>query len=160
VASALEVLKEFYNKASSFTQQVPEMASYKGMQNAKGGVIGMLEVIASDFARLEADTTSSEAQSAQEYETFMADAEADKKAKHKEAFDKTMLKDDKEHDLKLTNKDIRAVSEELDAANKYYDTLKPECLETHVSYEERVRMREEEIAALKEAYAIFDRKSA
>ena len=43
-----------------------------------------------------------------------------------------MLRDRKEHDLKLKKKDIRAVSSELDAANKYYDSLKPDCLEVHV----------------------------
>merc|ERR1719424_2577919 len=54
--AALVVLKEFYASQASFLQQVPEMAEYKGMQSAKGGVVGMLEVISSDFARLFADT--------------------------------------------------------------------------------------------------------
>merc|ERR1740138_1957396 len=35
-------------------------SEYKGMQNSKGGIDGMLEVIESDFARLEADTKSAE----------------------------------------------------------------------------------------------------
>merc|ERR1719162_711173 len=59
---ALVVLKEFYASQSSFLQneQVPEMASYKGMQSGNGGVVGMLEVISSDFSRLHADTTAAE----------------------------------------------------------------------------------------------------
>ena len=36
------------------------------MQSESGGVVGMLEVIQSDFARLEAETTASEDQSAKE----------------------------------------------------------------------------------------------
>merc|ERR1719336_2054052 len=64
VAQALTVLKEFYAKAGEATallqQQpvAPEIfeSPYKGMQAENGGVIGMLEVIMSDFARLEADT--------------------------------------------------------------------------------------------------------
>merc|ERR1719311_1505051 len=35
-------------------------SSFKGQQAEGGGVVGMLEVIASDFARLESDTTAAE----------------------------------------------------------------------------------------------------
>merc|ERR1719456_2143961 len=63
VGQALAVLKEFYAKAGgeeALLQQVPEMKAYKGQQGAKKGVVGMLEVIESDFARLEAETTAEE----------------------------------------------------------------------------------------------------
>merc|ERR1712156_838042 len=67
VAQALTVLKEFYAKAGEATallqQPAPEIfdSPYKGMQAENGGVVGMLEVIESDFARLEADTKAAEA---------------------------------------------------------------------------------------------------
>merc|ERR1719440_1101860 len=77
--AALQVLKEFYASQGSFLQQVPEMAAYKGMSSAKGGVVGMLEVITSDFARLYAGTKASEDAAAQEYSQFMSDASASKK---------------------------------------------------------------------------------
>jgi len=44
-------------------------------------------------------------------------------------------------------------------ATQYFEYLKPNCLEVHVSWEERVAKCKEEIAALKEAYAIIDKKS-
>ena len=55
-AQALTVLKEFYAKAAeatAFIQQKPEIFDkpYKGMGAEGGGVVGMLEVIESDFAR-------------------------------------------------------------------------------------------------------------
>merc|ERR1719333_1025746 len=61
VAQALTVLKEFYAKAAEATallqqkQEPPAIfdSPYKGMQAENGGVVGMLEVIESDFARLE-----------------------------------------------------------------------------------------------------------
>merc|ERR1719313_2695217 len=70
VASAIQILNEFYAKAAestSFVQskhkQTPEAdAPYKGMGAAGGGVLGMLEVIQSDFARLEAETRSAESE--------------------------------------------------------------------------------------------------
>merc|ERR1719478_1603748 len=74
VKQAIVVLREFYSAQAGFVQvhrQVPEMAAYKGMQNSKTGVVGMLEVIQSDFNRLEADTTSAESLAATEYDQFM-----------------------------------------------------------------------------------------
>merc|ERR1719482_2037456 len=67
VAQAVSVLKEFYEKAGEATaliQQELEIfdALYTGMQSESGGVLGMLEVIASDFARLETDTKAAEAE--------------------------------------------------------------------------------------------------
>merc|ERR1719390_474202 len=69
VAQALTVLKEFYAKAgeaTAFVQQQPEAPEtfdkpYKGMGGESGGVVGMLEVIESDFARLESETKAAEA---------------------------------------------------------------------------------------------------
>merc|ERR1719337_277439 len=77
VAQALTVLKEFYSSAGEATallqKQQPEApeifdAPYKGMQSENGGVVGMLEVIQSDFARLEAETTAAEATAQKEYD--------------------------------------------------------------------------------------------
>merc|ERR1719399_1638046 len=69
VAQAVSVLKEFYEKAGEATsliqkKQEPEIfdAPYTGMQSENGGIVGMLEVIQSDFARLETDTKAAEAE--------------------------------------------------------------------------------------------------
>merc|ERR1719424_2203709 len=84
VAQALTVLKEFYAKAGEATallqQPAPEIfdSPYKGMQAENGGVVGMLEVIESDFARLESDTKAAEATAQKEYDQFMTDSKVDK----------------------------------------------------------------------------------
>merc|ERR1719281_1350828 len=87
VQKALEILKDFYAKAAEATAlvQAPEIfdSPYKGNQAGAGGVIGMLEVILSDFERLQAETEAAEEQSQKEYDEFMADSEADKAAKTK-----------------------------------------------------------------------------
>merc|ERR1712048_19597 len=100
VAQALTVLKEFYAKAGEATallQQQPEAPEifdkpYQGMQSENGGVIGMLEVIESDFARLEADTKASEASAQKEYDEFMTDSEVDKESKSTDIEHKTAKK--------------------------------------------------------------------
>merc|ERR1719171_2532166 len=66
VEQALGVLKDFYEKAGEATalvqQRQPEIFDepYKGMGSENGGVVGMIEVIQSDFARLEPETTAAE----------------------------------------------------------------------------------------------------
>jgi len=158
--AALVVLKEFYASQGSFLQhrQAPEMAAYKGMSSAKGGVVGMLEVITSDFARLFADTKASETAAAQEYDQFMGDAKASKKSKHDLEFKTKLQKDQAEFEKKGVTKDLKATQEELDKALAYQEHLKPVCLEVHVSYEERAARRKEEIQALNEAFDILDKK--
>merc|ERR1719487_3037714 len=135
------------------------MKAYKGQGGSSKGVVGMLEVIESDFARLEAETTAEEEEAANAYDTFMADSKASKEQKHKDEFDKKLLKDKKEFEKKHVDEDLATTQEELDAALAYYDKLKPECIEVKVSYEERVKMREEEIESLKEAYKILNENS-
>merc|ERR1719409_2575666 len=132
--AALVVLKEFY-ASQSFLQQVPEMAAYKGMSSAKGGVVGMLEVITSDFARLHADTKASETAAQEEYDAFMKDATASKKSKHDLEFKTSLKKDKAEFESGETTKDLDATQAELDKAVEYQAHLKPVCLEVHVSYE-------------------------
>merc|ERR1719235_3054158 len=132
------------------------MAAYKGNQSGKGGVVGMLEVIETDFNRLDADTTAAEAENAAEYETFVTDATADKEAKHKAEVQTKLDKDQAEFQKSETLKDLKAVQAELDKAIEYYESLKPQCLEVKVSYEERVAKRKQEIESLKEAYKVLD----
>lgn len=164
VKQALVILKEFYSsqegEASLLQEerQVPEMAEYKGMQDAKGGVIGMLEVIEADFARLRAETESSEATAASQYKTFMEESTAAKKAKHEEEFKLSLDKDQSEFEREQTQKELRSTEAELAQANKYFEYLKPACLQVHVNWEEREAKRKEEIQALKEAWEILDRK--
>jgi len=160
VSSAMTVLKEFYEKAGQATAlvQQPEIfdSPYKGMGAESGGVIGMLEVIQSDFARLEAETTAAEDSAQKEYDQFMTDSETDKAAKERDIERKVVRKQDKEQLLEEKKNDREGTTKELDAALAYYDKLKPDCIETGISYEERVARRKEEIESLQEALSILN----
>merc|ERR1719189_1282810 len=160
VAQALTVLKEFYAKAGDATAllQQPEIfdSPYKGMQSENGGVVGMLEVIESDFARLEADTKAAEATAQKEYDTFMTDSKVDKEAKSTDIEHKTAKKQDEEQALTVKKSDLEGTQKELDAALAYFDKLKPSCVDAGVSYEDRVKRREEEIQSLQEALRILN----
>jgi len=160
VAQALTVLKEFYAKAAEATAfvQEPEIFDkpYQGMGGESGGVVGMLEVIESDFARLEADTKASEASAQKEYDEFMTDSEVDKTKKSTDIEHKTAKKQDEEQALTTKKSDLEGTQKELDAALAYFDKLKPSCVDSGVSYEDRVARRKEEIESLQEALKILN----
>jgi len=83
MAEVIKVLQDFYGEAAKATAllqkkkqpaDAPEIfgdEAYTGMQSASGGVLGMMEVINSDFVRLESDTKAAEAAAAAEYDKFM-----------------------------------------------------------------------------------------
>jgi cell division septum initiation protein DivIVA len=163
VAQALTVLKEFYEKAGDATallqrRKQPEIfdSAYKGMNAEGGGVVGMLEVIESDFARLEAETTAAEATAQKEYDTFMTDSKVDKAQKTTDIEHKTAKKQDEEQALVMKNEDLEGTQKELDAALAYFDKLKPSCVDAGVSYDDRVARRKEEIESLQEALRILN----
>jgi len=160
VSQAVTVLKEFYAKAAestSFVQQ-PEVfdTAYTGNQAQSGGVVGMLEVIQSDFARLEAETKASEDQGQKEFDSFMSDSSVDKAQKSKDIEHKTDKKQNEEQSVQEKTTDLESTQKELDAALAYYEKLKPSCVDAGVSYEDRVARRKEEIASLQEALKILN----
>merc|ERR1719350_1335746 len=163
VAQALTVLKEFYVKAGEATALVQQSdepdifdSPYKGMGGESGGVVGMLEVIESDFARLEADTKAAEASAQKEYDTFMTDSKVDKESKETDIEHKTAKNQDETQALTTKKDDFEGTQKELDAALAYFDKLKPSCVDAGVSYEDRVARRKEEIESLQEALKILN----
>merc|ERR1719421_864021 len=161
----MKVLKDFYDKAAQATSLVqtkvnqPEVFDdepYTGMGGDAGGVVGMIEVIASDFSRLEAETSAEEDQSAKEFLDYSRDSEMDKSSKTQDINHKTAKKTDQEGALTDKRADLAGTQKELDAAMKYYGKLKPQCIETGDSYEDRVAKRKEEIESLQDALRILN----
>mmetsp|Transcript_43863 Transcript_43863/g.82294 ORF Transcript_43863/g.82294 Transcript_43863/m.82294 type:complete len:677 (-) Transcript_43863:97-2127(-) len=169
VTKATEVLKTFYEAAStatSFAQRQSQTPTedmpttfdkpYTGMQGSNTGIIGMLEVIQSDFARLEADTTTAEEEASREHEQFLADSKKDIDTKEYEKMHDGFEKTRTEKALSDTKKSLKHSQAELDAALKYYENLKPQCVDKGLSYEVRKVGREEEIKSLQEALAMLN----
>jgi hypothetical protein len=164
VTSAVKVLKEFYAHAATataFTQariaQKPETFDepYQGQQAESGGVMGMLDVILSDFVRLESETSAAEDGAQREHDTFLADSSNDKAAKEKESRHKGFDEVRTARALKQAKKDLTATQTEMDAALEYYDKLKPQCVDSGLSYADRVAKREAEIKSLQEALLVL-----
>jgi len=168
VAKAITILKEFYAKAGKaklFLQASPVdedtdgpgfKGSYRGSQEASTGIIGLLEVIKSDFDRTARKTLQAEKKAQADFVEFDRTSRVDIKSKE------TQLEIDKE-ELKATKsaidrtvEDMKTNQKLLDGALKTIEDLKPMCIDTGMSYKERAAKREEEIAALKKALCALD----
>eukprot|EP00408_Alexandrium_pacificum_P003044 CAMPEP_0171230658 /NCGR_PEP_ID=MMETSP0790-20130122/39510_1 /TAXON_ID=2925 /ORGANISM="Alexandrium catenella, Strain OF101" /LENGTH=688 /DNA_ID=CAMNT_0011696877 /DNA_START=86 /DNA_END=2152 /DNA_ORIENTATION=+ len=165
VQQALAVLKEYYAKsaeATALAQQAPADDApetfdkpYKGMLPEGGNVVDFLEVILTDFTRLESETSTSEATEQDQYDKFMFESKKDKALKENESKHKDASKTDKEGALHSAEQELKSTQGQMKAAMNYYDKLKPTCVDSGITYEERVRRRQEEIQSLEEALKIL-----
>jgi len=169
VSEALLILKVFYKQSAKnkvLLQASPieeddtgaESGSYKGKQDSAKAILGLLEVIVSDFQRTVKTTQAQEDQSSAEFIKFDRVSKADIGGKET----KTELD---EQDLATTKttitekmKNLRSNMDLADKAIEELEELKPMCIDTGMSYEERVEKREEEIDALKKAVCILDQE--
>jgi len=167
---ALDVLKQFYDNPSGAFIQQNEAAdealmqmdserefatSYSGQQGVKGGVLGLMQQVLDDFARLETDTRNKESTESNEYDEFKTDTKRSLAVNKQTVDNKQTKKARTESDMQKTVRDLEGTQEELDAANRYYDKLKPSCVHQQPSHEERMKKRQEEINSLKEAFRIL-----
>jgi len=171
VEQAIGVLEKFYKtaaKAEVFVQvsskQVPDMpdagfsGANKGSQSASTGILGMLDVIKSDFVRTIKETEKAEKAAAKEFMEFETTTKVSLGTKK-------VAKSAKEGELTEVNasidEDNTSLTEEqslLDKAVQEIIELQPACVDTGMSYEERVAKREQEIEALKEALCTLDKE--
>merc|ERR1712156_582221 len=165
VSNAMALVKDFYEKSAQATalaqqspgEDAPETFSkpYKGMLPEGGNVVDFLEVILTDFTRLETETTDDEAAEETRYKDFMFESTKSKALKENETKHKTATKTDKESALHFAEEELKTTKEQLADAVAYYEKLKPSCVDSGISYEERVKRREEEIQSLQEALKIL-----
>jgi hypothetical protein len=177
LTGALTVLQNFYNDPGAFAQTsyepfkasgsgsdgktVADLApgtfdgAYEGKQNESKGVLGLLSVIKSDFERTISTTEDAETAAADEFNTFKSDTDADIDAKKTDKKNKESDKENTQADL-VGFKDEHNNAETLkgDALDEL-EKLKPACVSTGSSYEEKVARRKQEIEALKEATKIL-----
>jgi len=129
--------------------------TYKGRRDEAGGVLAILEVVASDFATLEADTSAAEDRAASAYKQFMTESKKNVAVKERES---AMLRSDKaeaETRLATDTTDIKSTQDRMLAAERYHDTLKPQCIDQGVTFEARSKSRQDEIQSLQEALRIL-----
>jgi len=165
---ALLILRSFYKeagKAAAFVQASPVdedtagagfSGSYTGKQQSSNAVLALLETIASDFERTIRSTEADEKETAEAYVKFQQVSKMDIGGKTtKKELDEQDLKTTK-NDLKVKRADMQNNMDLVDDAVKTLMDLKPTCIDTGMSYKERVSKREEEVVALKKALCLLD----
>lgn len=131
--------------------------TYEGQQDeAEYGILALLEVVQSDFANLEADTVATEVANQKAYDAFMVESKKNKSVKEKKIEMNTSDKAAAESKLQEDIADLKSTQDELLAAERYYKKLVPQCIDQGMTWEERVKARESEIASLKEALQILE----
>jgi len=169
VKDAYDVLASFYKgagkgKVSLVQAQAspvqgpagPAGGAYKGNQAKGGGILAMLEVIISDFERTVKVTTKSEKEASKEFTKFERTTKAS--IASKETSKSTAEFDLKDTEMTITENmdDLDKHQKMLDDALKTLEDLKPACVDTGMSYADRVQKRKDEIDALKEALCQLD----
>merc|ERR1719375_620163 len=144
---ALKVLNDYYAKADK---------SHSSSDGAGSGIIGLLEVCESDFSKVLAEMTATEETAVNEYEKTTKENEIAKATKDQDVKYKTKEAKGLDKDTAEATADKSGVQEELDATMEYYKGIKARCITKPVSYADRVKAREAEIAGLKEALSILD----
>merc|ERR1719460_2544246 len=155
VGMALKVLRDYYaEKEEAFVQEGHDKAT-----GAATGIIGMLEVVESDFTKSLAEGTAKENMAQEEYEKLTTDNKI--ATTEKTTAVKYKNKDKKETAERLIGlKEDKATTEkEYAAVMEYWEELQGMCIAKPEPYAERKRRREAEIAGLKEALTILEEEA-
>merc|ERR1719160_662447 len=146
VKLALKILREYYSKD----------AAHESASGAGGGIIGMLEVIESDFSKGLAEMIAEEESAAAEYEKITKENEIAKATKEQDVKYKTKEAKGLDTAVAEATADRSGAQTELDAVLEYWKSLQDQCVAKVEPYEERKKRREAEIAGLKEALSILN----
>lgn len=172
VNEAIDILDKFYKTAAKESvdlglvqkgplDDAPDSGfdngeAYTGAGGESGGILGMLDVIKSDFERTISTTNKAEATNEKEYQKFMTESGKSLAEKKMAEEQKTNQKDDAITELQSADEDLRSQTDILKVSIRELLELKPTCVDTGMSYEERVARREDEIESLKKALCVLE----
>jgi len=171
---ALKILNDFYAAAggslAQFTppgagrdgKSVGDMApdspdgEYKGNQEKATGIVGMLEVILSDFERTIKVTTEDEQTAQDEFDAYRLKTEEDVATKEGSKQEKEDRRTAIADELIANGESLTEETALWETSKKALEELKSQCIDGEESYEDRVAKRKKEIEALKQAHDILE----
>eukprot|EP00397_Hematodinium_sp_SG-2012_P021896 GEMP01022652.1.p1 GENE.GEMP01022652.1~~GEMP01022652.1.p1 ORF type:complete len:667 (+),score=258.70 GEMP01022652.1:157-2157(+) len=156
VRTALRVLRDYYqSKDEAFLQTSVHKSS-----DAAGGIISILEVAESDFARSLAESQETEDDAVDVYEKTTQENKVATATKRAAVEGKTQESARLQKFIADASGDREGVNEELSTVLEYLDKLRPQCTTEPDSYEEQKKRREHEIEGLKDALDILENETA
>jgi len=151
VKLALKILNEYYAKSDK---------SHSSSSGGASGIVGLLEVVESDFTKGLTEMVATEEAAVAGYKSETKDNAIEKTTKEQDVKYKTKEFTTLDKTISDVTKDRDGVQDELDAVNNALKALDKKCTYKVESYEERVARREAEIAGLKEALEIMESETA
>jgi len=151
VKLALKVLNEYYAK---------EGKAHTAASGAGSSIIGLLEVVESDFSKDLAEIETAEETAAADYDRESKENSVEKTTKEKDVEYKQKETVYLDKEVAELSADRSGVQAELDAVNEYLSKLHKECDEVAETYAERKARFKAEIAGLKEALATLENETA
>jgi len=171
VQEAIKILTRFYATAAKETvdlslaqgpkDDMPDAGfeggeAYTGVGGVEGGVVGMLEVIESDFVRTIKETEKAEVQGEEEHLAYMTESGKSLAEKEMARGETGKYKDATEIKLEKDGESLKAQVTILKTSIEELLELQPACVDTGMSYADRVAAREQEVEALKKALCILN----
>jgi hypothetical protein len=164
IRKALELLRNYFGASASLVQtdasQPAAPAGHQSDGGAGGSIISILEVAEGDMAKELTLVEMQEADEAGAYEETTQENKMTKLAKDQDV--KYKLQEAAGLDKSITelSNDRDSSNSELATVNTYYTKLQGRCVAKPVSYEERKKARDAEIAGLKEALNVLENEAA
>jgi len=150
VKLALKILNDYYATA----------ASHSSSEGAGSGIIGMLEVIESDFTKGLSELEAIESQAASAYDMQTKENAISKTTKEQDVKYKTKEAAGLDKSASELSTDRDGVQSELDATLEYLASLAKKCTYKVESYADRKARRAEEIEGLKTALNVLESEAA
>jgi len=147
IKMALKILRDYYAQGDK---------AHASSDDAGGGIVGMLEVVESDFTKGLGEMTATEQASASDYDRETKEGQINQAAKEQSVKYKTKEFKGLDKAVSEASSDRATVKEELNAVNNYLGQLNTMCVAKPDTFAEKKARQEAEIAGLKEALAILD----
>jgi len=151
VKLALKILNEYYAKADK---------SHSASSGGASGIVGLLEVVESDFTKGLTEMVATEEAAVAAYESETKENAIQKTTSEQDVKYKTKEFTTLDKTIGDVTKDRDGVQDELDAVNDTLEALDKKCTYKVESYAERKERREAEISGLKEALDILESETA
>jgi predicted nucleic acid-binding Zn-ribbon protein len=169
VAEAIDTLEKYYKTAAKngFVQvshggktiDGPDAGfdgGYEGNQGGGSSVLGMLDVVKSDFERTISETEKEEEDAKQAHTDFMTTSGKSRETKTVAKEQDSQALDDANTQDEEDRASLESATDALNKALGELNSLHKACVDNGQSAEERAAAREEEISALKQALCILE----
>jgi len=161
VRKALVVLREYYAAGdAAFVQQPAKPTIFDAASGSGTSIIGILEVVESDFATNLAKEETEESTAAEAYDKMTQQNKITKTTKDQDVKYKTKEEASLKKSISELSSDRDTSSTELSAVLEYYEKLNERCIAKPETYESRKDRRQAEIAGLKDALNILESETA